>query len=79
VFFPLVTVWVVDSVAMTVGKRVGGPKFSPVVSPNKTWSGTIGGFVGGLALAPLYHLLVMRPWRWTSPPGTCWRSPRCSG
>jgi phosphatidate cytidylyltransferase len=61
VFFPLVTVWVVDSVAMTVGKRVGGPKFSPVVSPNKTWSGTIGGFVGGLALAPLYHLLVMRP------------------
>jgi len=31
------------------------------VSPNKTWSGTIGGFVGGLALAPLYHFLVMRP------------------
>jgi phosphatidate cytidylyltransferase len=61
VFFPLVTVWVVDSVAMTVGKRVGGPKFSPVVSPNKTWSGTIGGFVGGLALAPLYHLLVLQP------------------
>jgi len=61
VFFPLATVWVVDSVAMTVGKRVGGPKFSPVVSPNKTWSGTIGGFVGGLALAPLYHFLVMRP------------------
>lgn len=61
VFFPLATIWVVDSVAMTVGKRLGGPKFSPVVSPNKTWSGTIGGFAGGLALAPLYHLLVMRP------------------
>jgi phosphatidate cytidylyltransferase len=61
VFFPLVTVWVVDSVAMAVGKRVGGPKFSPVVSPNKTWSGTIGGFIGGLVLAPPYHLLVMRP------------------
>jgi phosphatidate cytidylyltransferase len=61
VFFPLVTVWVVDSVAMAVGKRVGGPKFSPVVSPNKTWSGTIGGFLGGLALAPLYHSAVARP------------------
>lgn len=61
VFFPLVTVWVVDSVAMLVGKQVGGPKFAPVVSPNKTWSGTIGGFVGGLAVAPLYHLLVMAP------------------
>lgn len=61
VFFPLVTVWVVDSAAMTVGKRLGGPRFAPVVSPNKTWSGTIGGFLGGLLLAPLYHAAVMRP------------------
>jgi phosphatidate cytidylyltransferase len=57
----MVTVWVVDSVAMLVGKRVGGAKFAPVVSPNKTWSGTIGGFVGGLAVAPLYQVLVVRP------------------
>lgn len=61
VFFPLVTVWVCDSMAMTVGRRVGGAKFSPVVSPNKTWSGTIGGFIGALAVAPLYQALILRP------------------
>lgn len=61
VFFPLVTVWICDSVAMAVGKRMGGPKLAPTVSPGKTWSGTIGGFVGALAVAPLYHLLVFQP------------------
>ena len=61
VFFPLVTVWVCDSVAMMVGKRVGGYKLAPTVSPGKTWSGTIGGFVGALAVAPLYRSLVLAP------------------
>ena len=28
-----------------VGKLVGGPKIVPSISPNKTWSGTIGGWV----------------------------------
>jgi phosphatidate cytidylyltransferase len=61
VFFPLVTVWVCDSVAMTVGKRVGGPKLWPTVSPNKTWSGSIGGLVGALAMAPIFTSAVFRP------------------
>lgn len=59
--FPLVTVWICDSVAMMVGKRVGGPRMAPTVSPNKTWSGTIGGFLGALAVAPAYHALVLQP------------------
>lgn len=38
------------------GKMIGGPKIMPKVSPNKTWSGTIGGWVlalvvGGFAMA----------------------------
>ena len=61
VFFPLVTVWICDSVAMSVGKKLGGPKLAPRVSPGKTWSGTIGGFAGALVVAPLYVLAVFNP------------------
>lgn len=56
--FPLIVVWVCDSVAMEVGRRVGGPRLAPVVSPRKTWAGTVGGFLGALAVAPLYQVLV---------------------
>lgn len=61
VFFPLVAVWICDTAAMTVGRRVGGRKLAPTVSPGKTWSGTVGGFLGALAVAPLYQVLVFRP------------------
>lgn len=29
------------------GKAFGGPKFWPAISPKKTWSGTIAGWIGG--------------------------------
>jgi len=61
VFLPLVTVWVCDSVAMGVGSLVGGPKFAPVVSPRKTWSGTIGGSLSAVATAPLFGVLLLGP------------------
>lgn len=61
VLFPLATVWICDSVAMAVGKRLGGPKLAPTVSPGKTWSGTVGGFLAALVVAPLYTQLVFRP------------------
>jgi phosphatidate cytidylyltransferase len=54
VFLPLVTVWVCDSMAMAGGAVFGGPKFAPVVSPKKTWSGTITGSLAGAAVAPLF-------------------------
>lgn len=58
VFFPLAVVWICDSAAMMVGKRLGGPRLAPTVSPGKTWSGTIGGFAAALLVAPLWHALV---------------------
>lgn len=61
VLFPLATVWICDSVAMAVGKRLGGPKLAPTISPGKTWSGTVGGFLAALLVAPLYTQLVFRP------------------
>ena len=49
--FVLLVVWATDSGGYFVGRRVGGPKLWPRVSPNKTWAGAVGGFVGSLAVA----------------------------
>jgi phosphatidate cytidylyltransferase len=40
-------VWTTDVVAYFTGRRFGGPKLWPRVSPKKTWSGFVGGLVGG--------------------------------
>ncbi len=43
-----------DVMGYFVGRTVGGPKFWPAVSPKKTWSGTIGGWVGALAVGGFF-------------------------
>jgi phosphatidate cytidylyltransferase len=42
----LIVVWTTDTAAYVVGRRVGGPRLAPVVSPGKTWSGLGGGVIG---------------------------------
>jgi phosphatidate cytidylyltransferase len=54
VFYPLVVTWVCDTAAMFGGRRFGGAKLAPNVSPGKTKSGTVAGVVGGLVVAPLF-------------------------
>lgn len=61
VFMPLVITWVCDSAAMFVGQRMGGAKLWPSVSPGKTWSGTVGGFLAALLVAPVYHRVGLAP------------------
>ena len=61
VFFPLAVTWACDSLAMEVGRRVGGPKLWPAVSPGKTWSGSVGGLAGALLAVPLLLWLVLEP------------------
>jgi len=58
VFFPLAMVWICDTFAMTGGSMMGGPKFAPTVSPNKTWSGTIAGLVGAVMVALIFQSVV---------------------
>jgi len=45
VFWLLAVVWATDIGAYAFGRMIGGPKLAPSVSPNKTWSGAIGGLV----------------------------------
>jgi len=46
VLFLLGLVWVCDSAAYYGGSRWGKHKLAPVISPKKTWEGSIFGFVG---------------------------------
>jgi phosphatidate cytidylyltransferase len=42
----LIVVWTTDTAAYLVGRRVGGPRLAPAISPGKTWSGLGGGVIG---------------------------------
>jgi phosphatidate cytidylyltransferase len=51
VFWVLAVVWATDIGAYFVGRLVGGPKLAVSISPNKTWSGAIGGAVSAVVAA----------------------------
>lgn len=63
--FLLAVVWATDTFAYFVGKSVGGPKLAPRVSPNKTWSGFLGGItfavIAGLCVAYAYAFKGLLP------------------
>lgn len=46
VLWVMVAVWGTDTFAYFAGRRFGGPKLAPRISPKKTWSGLIGGMAG---------------------------------
>lgn len=62
--FPLVITWIGDTAAMAVGIKMGGAKLAPVLSPNKTRSGAVGGFVGSVVTALVLGLLVLNRVGW---------------
>jgi phosphatidate cytidylyltransferase len=49
ILFLFAVVWATDIAAYFAGRAIGGPKLLPAVSPNKTWSGAVGGTLGGVA------------------------------
>lgn len=51
-----------DVLGYFVGRSVGGPKFWPAISPKKTWSGTVAGWVGAAAFGVLLAVTGEAAW-----------------
>lgn len=60
--------WIVATVVQSdvlgyfVGRKMGGRKFWPSISPKKTWSGTLAGWVGAFVLALGLWLAGLAEW-----------------
>ncbi|MGH9198025.1 MAG: phosphatidate cytidylyltransferase, partial [Acidimicrobiia bacterium] len=51
-----------DVLAFTVGKAFGGPKLLTNVSPNKTWAGVAGNFIGAYLAFMLMGFAIPQDW-----------------
>lgn len=61
VIYLLAVVWATDIGAYFAGRQVGGPKLAPAISPNKTWSGLIGGMISAVAVGGLLSIFFAFP------------------
>jgi phosphatidate cytidylyltransferase len=59
--FALVITWAADTVAYFVGRAIGKYPLAPHISPKKTWEGSIGGLVGSLIVAYVFHYWLPIP------------------
>jgi phosphatidate cytidylyltransferase len=59
VLFLVLIVWGSDIGAYMAGRLVGGPKLWPAVSPNKTWSGALGGVATVVLVGMLASTLLV--------------------
>lgn len=66
----IATVAAIDSGAFFAGKLIGGPKLVPLISPNKTWAGLLGGTlcaaVVGLIAATIMHANIVEAALWSA-------------
>ena len=54
VLYALFIVWITDSGAYLIGRKIGKNKLAPNVSPNKTWEGSIGGTLSAVVILGVY-------------------------
>ncbi|RMC50895.1 phosphatidate cytidylyltransferase [Lactobacillus sp. ESL0225] len=56
--YVFVVVWLTDTGAYMIGRKIGRHKLWPVISPNKTWEGSIGGTICAVICATIYAYFV---------------------
>jgi phosphatidate cytidylyltransferase len=62
VLFVFLAVIATDVAAYACGRLIGGPKLAPAISPNKTWSGFLGGIsAAGVAAFAFAHWIGAPP------------------
>ncbi|MBT0956812.1 phosphatidate cytidylyltransferase [Alphaproteobacteria bacterium KMM 3653] len=54
IFWLVIVVVVTDVAGYFAGRIFGGPKFWPRISPKKTWSGTVAGWIGAALVGALF-------------------------
>lgn len=56
--YAMLIVWITDSGAYLIGRKLGKHKLAPHVSPNKTWEGSVGGTLSAVVIVGLYLYFV---------------------
>ncbi len=63
--YALLIVWVTDSGAYLIGRKIGKNKLAPHISPNKTWEGSIGGSLSAVVIVGAYLYFVQAAFPYT--------------
>jgi phosphatidate cytidylyltransferase len=64
IFWLFLVVWATDTGGYFFGRGLGGPKLAPAISPNKTWSGLLGGMLCAALVGIGVAWLLDKPSLW---------------
>ena len=67
ILYALLIVWITDSGAYLIGRKIGKHKLAPKISPNKTWEGSIGGTLATVVIVGIYVFIKQGAFKYNLP------------